>query len=379
MDKIYLDYAASTPLDVRVFDKMKDLMLGPPGNAGALHYFGARQLEALSAARASLAQILGVSPDELVFTASATEANNLALKGIVATGQGKHIIISAVEHASVYQTAKVLEKKGYEISLLPVDARGQVRVEALPEMLRKDTTLVSVVFVNNETGMLQPVSEIGELCHANGTLFHCDAAQGFARFPLPLDTLPIDLLTLSGHKIYGPMGAAMLYVRSGVRLHAQLHGGGQEEGRRASSVNVAAAVGLAEAAQLLSREAAEENHRLARLKADFLTQIQTGIRDVHLNGTLDQSSPHILNVSFTGCDAEILAMQLDRKGVAVSTGSACSSGKVKVSRVLEAMFKDKKRIRGAIRFSFGRHTTADELQLVAELLPDLVRKVRKIS
>ncbi len=377
---IYLDYAATTPLDSRVLEAMQPYFTDYHGNSSSVHGFGRRMLDAVEDARTELAGMIHAKASEIVFTASATEANNLALKGVAEAhaSKGKHIIISSIEHASVHETGRSLEEKGFEVSRVPVQPNGRIHFQALEEMIRPDTILVSVMHVNNELGTIQDLEAIGRLCRKRKVLFHSDAAQGFAKLPLDVQAMHLDLLTVASHKIYGPVGAGFLFIRSGTKLKIQMHGGGHENGRRASTVNVPAVVGLAAAARIYLQEGSKEQKRIANIRNLFLSETEQRIANVIVNGERKQSLPNILNLSFPGCDAEVLSMQLDAAGIAVSTGSACSGGTVRISRVLKACGIDAKRGRGAVRFSFGRFTTEEEIERVVSLLPDIVKQNRKL-
>ncbi len=377
---VFLDYAATTPLDSRVLEAMQPWHTTLWGNTSSVHRFGKQALDAVEAARKDLAQMIKARPSEIVFTASATEANNLALKGVAEAQvqKGKHIIISAIEHASVDETARYLEQRGFEVSRIPVDSKGRINQQSLEEMLRPDTILVSVMLVNNELGTIQDVQAIGALCKQHGIVFHSDAAQGFGKIPIDVQAMHIDLLTVSSHKIYGPPGAGFLYMRHSIQCTPQMHGGGHEDGRRASTLNVPAIVGLDAAARLYREEGANEQERLRHLKSLFLEETKRVEPNVVVNSDPERSVPNILNLSFMGCDAELLSMQLDNAGIAVSTGSACSGGTVRSSRVLKACGKDAKQARGAVRFSFGRFTTEEEIKQVINRLPGMLRKNRKL-
>lgn len=379
--KIYLDYAASTPLATEVLKSMQPYLTKFYGNSSGLHDFAIDMRKALDDSRQIFANGLNVKPSEIVFTSSATEANNLALKGIAETyaEKGKHIIISAVEHASVYETAKYLENQGFEISLAPVDEKGYVILEELKKLIRTDTILVSVILVNNETGIIQPIEEIGQICKDAGVLFHTDAVQAFAKIPIDIQASSIDLLSASAHKIYGPLGAGLLFIKSGIKIQPLLHGGGHEENRRSSTVNVPAIVGFASAFQIMNAARDSEWQRISELKKQFISQLEKSLSKFSINGAAETGSPYLLNISFKGCDAEILAMQLNRLGIAVSTGSACGLGKIKISRVLQACHLDKSSLRSAIRFSFGKETSLQQLDYVAQTLSEIVPKVRRIS
>lgn len=378
---IYLDYAATTPMDKRVLAAMQPYQETFYGNSSSVHHFAARMRNALDTARETLAKEIGASTTDIILTSSATEANNLALKGFVQANRdrGNHLILSSIEHASVYETVKYLESQGFETSFIKVNDQGYVNLEELRQKIRKETILVSIMQLNNEIGTIQPLAEIGNICGKQGIAFHTDAAQGFGRFDLETEEIKADLISASSHKIYGPLGSGFLYVKSGTRILPQQHGGGQEQGLRASTVNVPAVVGFAEALKYCAQEREEEIGRLKAMKTNFLERLKNEIPGIVVNGDPQKGSPYILNLSFPGCDAEILAMQLDQFGIAISTGSACASGTMKHSRVLQSINRDKSIQSSAIRFSFGRLTTVEELEQVAGLLPDLVRKVRKIS
>jgi len=378
---IYLDYAASAPLDKRVLEAMQPYQLHHFGNASGIHHFALPLHEAADTARNELAQMIGANASEIVYTSSATEANNLALKGIAATrtSKGKHLIVSAIEHASVYQSARFLETQGFEISWIPVSSEGRIDLDQLESLIKPETFLASVMHVNNETGAIQDLQGIGQICHRHGVLVHTDAAQSFAKLPLDVYRQQIDLLSASSHKIYGPFGAGLLFIREGIDLQPQLHGGGQEDGRRSSTLNVPALVGFGRAAHIFREEGNSEQKRIKNLKLAFLTELGERIPESIINGNPDNDIPNILNVSFPGCDAELLAMQLDSAGIAISTGAACSSGSIQVSRVLQAYGFKANRAKSAIRFSFGRFTTEKEIDYVLEKLPNLIQTVRKIS
>lgn len=379
--RIYLDYAATTPLDAAVFEAIRPWLTERFGNSSSVHGFGREAAAAIEEARETFAAALNCAPSEIVFTSSATEANNMVLKGLAWANQGKkkHLIISAIEHNSIYKTAGYLRQNGWEVTILPVDEQGIVELSALKAALRPDTLLVSVMHVNNETGVIQPLKEIAGFCRERGVLFHSDAAQGMGKLTLNVRETGIDLLTASSHKIYGPLGAGLLYMRKGITLVPLLHGGGHESGRRASTVNIPAVVGFARAMEIYLQKKEEEYSRIAGFKRKILRFVEDEISEVRINGHVQQSVPHILNISFKKLDAELLAMALDQKGIAVSTGSACASGSVKASHVLQACHVPGPWLRGAIRVSLGRYTTQEQVDLFLVLLKEAVKQVRKIS
>ncbi len=379
--KIYLDYAATTPLDTTVFDAMQPWLTERFGNSSSLHSFGRDAAAAVEEAREIFAGTLNCAPSEIVFTSSATEANNMVLKGMSLANQGKkkHMIISAIEHSSVYQTAAYLRQNGWDITLLPVDEGCIVDLHALQDSIGTDTLLVSVMLVNNETGVIQPLKEIAGICKQHGVLLHSDAAQGLGKLPIDVQNTGIDLLTASSHKIYGPLGAGLLYIKKGINIAPLLHGGGHESGRRASTVNISAVVGFAQAMERYSALREEENERIIRFKQEMVRFISDEIPQTRINGDREQSVPQIVNISFKNVDAELLAMVLDQKGVAVSTGSACAAGTVKTSRVLQACHVPSQWLRGAIRISMGRFTTKNEIDFFLRTLKEAVKQVRNIS
>lgn len=379
--RVYLDYAATTPLDKRVLAAMQPYLAEKCGNSTGLHSFALEMKNALEASRAKIAKLISARESELVFTASATEANNMALKGVAFANQnkGRHIIISSVEHASIHETCLYLQKSGFDLTFLPVNEQGFVHPENVRQELRSDTILVSVIYVNNELGVIEPIADIGKICRSVGVYFHCDAVQGFGKLPIHVNQISVDLLSASSHKIYGAPGAGLLFVRSGVQLEPLLHGGGQENGRRASTVNVAAVVGFAKALEIYEQDRDSENPRILMLRNKLQKYILERIPNAQVNGNSDQRISHILNVSFKNTDGELLAIQLDQKGIAVSTGASCSTGKIKESRILSACKVHPQWRRGAIRFSLGRFTSEEEIEYVMDILPAVIKEVKKIS
>ncbi|MGD9898822.1 MAG: cysteine desulfurase family protein [Calditrichaceae bacterium] len=381
MKQIYLDNAATTPVDVRVLEYMMPYLTEKWGNSTGTHYYSRIMNDALEESRTIFAKILGGKESEIVFTGSATESNNTIIKGIARADnpKGKHIIISAIEHSSVHETCRYLEKSGYEITVIPVNRTGRVNPDDIQSAIRPDTLLVSVILVNNEIGTLEPVEKIGRICHAAGVLFHTDAVQGFGKIDLNVNKFHIDLLSASSHKIYGPGGAGLLYIRSGVKMDPLLHGGMQENGLRSSTVNVAAIAGFAKAAELMVAERMEENNLLGKFKNKIIGNAQKNIPEVLINGDPEYSVNHIVSISFKNADGELIAMQLDREGIAVSTGSSCSSGQFNRSHVLSACRIPESWAKGTIRISLGRFTKETEIDYLMEILPEIVKKVRKIS
>ncbi len=381
MKKIYLDYAATTPVDARVVEYMMPYLTEKWGNSTGTHHFAKMMNDTLEESRNIFSEILGAKESEIIFTGSATESNNTIIKGIAnaAQSRGRHLLISAIEHPSVLQTCKYLEKSGYEITTIPVDKTGCVNPDDIRSAIRSDTILVSVMLVNNETGALEPVEKIGEICQKAGVLFHTDAVQGFGKIHINVNDFHIDLLSASSHKIYGPGGAGLLYIRSGAKMEPLLHGGMQENGLRSSTVNVAAIAGFAKASELMIEERTKENNLLGKLKNKIIESAQNNIPEVLINSAPECSVNHILNISFKNADGELIAMQLDRDGIAVSTGSSCSSGQFNRSHVLSACKIPENWAKGTIRISMGRFTKESEIDYLIEVLPKIVEKVRKIS
>src|SRR3989338_5665252 len=339
MRKIYLDYNATTPLKPKVYEAMTPYLKEFYGNPSSIHWAGQAAKEALMIARENVANLFHVDPQEIVFTSGGTEANNLALKGAFKMLQkkGPHIITTQVEHKSILECCDYLKKRGAEITTVPVHASGQINLEALKAAIRPDTILISIQAANNETGVLMPLKEISDIARVHNVLFHTDAVQLAGKKELLLDTLPIDLVSISSHKIYGPKGAGALILRNALKLEALLHGGNQERKRRGGTENVAAIVGFGAACALIKQEMQEEALRLETLRNKLEQGILKTIPDSTLNGQGSPRVPNTLNVSFKGIEAEGLLLNLDLKGVAASSGSACSSGSLDPSHVLLAM------------------------------------------
>ena len=375
-DMIYLDNSATTPVAPEVLEAMLPFHDQRYGNASSLHASGRAARRAVNESRETVAELLGVNSDEIVFTSGATEANNLALFGSVWNTESKHIIITKIEHDAVLHTAQWLAKQGCEVTELDVDATGRVDVEAVRSAIRPDTGLVSIMAGNNEIGTLQPIREIGALCKERGIRFHTDGVQAFGKVNLPTDV--IDLLSLSAHKFHGPKGVGLLYVRKGTRLTPMLHGGGHERGRRSGTENVPGIVGLGAAAKLAFEERDEVT---ARMKA-FRTRLIDGVAAIagtRLNGHPVESLPHIANFSFEAIEGESLIMKLDEFDIAASTGSACSSPNLEPSHVLVALGVPLSMAHGSLRVSTGRQTTSQDIDRLLEALPGVVQALRDIS
>lgn len=383
MDSIYLDHAATTPMRPEVAEAMLPYFTDLFGNASSLHRFGREARIAVSRARDRLAALIGCLPSELVFTSGGTESDNAALFGAAARrGAGKkHIVTTQVEHHAVLHACAELERSGCEVTYLPVDETGRVRPEELESAIRDDTFLISVMYGNNEVGTLQPIARIGELARERGILFHVDAVQALGLLPIDLSALPVDLMSFSAHKLYGPKGVGALYISAKAAISPLLVGGSQERKRRAGTENTAGIVGFAKAVELAA-EAQQRN----RLHVEGLRQemIQTFNRELEagsfvVNGHPTDVLPHILNVSFPGADTETMLMSLDLEGVAAASGSACSSGSLELSHVLRAMRLPEDVMRSAIRFSFGFTQTAEQIRRAAELAATISRRIRNTN
>jgi cysteine desulfurase len=351
------------------------------GNTMSLHSFGQEAKIALEESREIVADLMGAKPKEIIFTSSATESNNLALKGIAFAnrGKGNHIIISSIEHHCILESAKWLKTQGFKITKLPVDKYGLVDPENVKKSIKKETILVSIIHANNEIGTIQPIREIGKICKEKGIYFHTDAAQSFGKIAIDVNKMNIDLMTVSSHKMYGPKGAAALFVREGVQIEPILHGGGHERGLRSSTVNLAAIVGFAKACQICKEEMKKEAERLTKLRDMLIEGILEKIPDSCLNGHPKKRLPNNANFSFDFVEGESLVIQLDLLGIAASTGSACSTEKLTPSHVLLAIGLPPQKAQGSLRLSLGRWTTKVDIDYVLKVLPEVVKKLRKIS
>ncbi len=380
---IYMDYHATTPLDPRVLEAMMPYLTTKFGNAASRnHSFGWEAEEAVETARKQIADLIGANAKEIIFTSGATESNNLALKGVAEmyAERGNHIITAATEHKAILDTCKRLEKHGCRVTYLPVTASGLIDLDMLRESITDKTILVSIMYANNEIGVIQPVAEIGKICKQKGVLFHCDGVQAVGKVPVNVIQDNIDLLSLSGHKIYGPKGVGALYVRRRnprVQVTAQMDGGGHERGMRSGTLNVPGITGLGEACALCRKEMAEESARLAALRDRLKNRLTASLDEVYINGTMESRLPNNLNISFAFVEGESLLMGIN--DVAVSSGSACTSATLEPSYVLKALGAGDDIAHSSIRFGLGRFTTEEEVDYVAEKVIDVVRKLRELS
>ncbi len=374
-EKIYLDHAATTPLDDGVFAKMAPFFKGVFGNASSQHSFGREAANALTSARDAVARVLGVPAKEIYFTCGGTEADNLGIKGIcLANGdKGRHIVVSAIEHPAVLESARSLEKFGYEITYVNPDGDGAIRPESVDSALRPDTVLVAVMSANNETGVIQPISEIYECVHSHGAYLWCDCVQSAG--VLPFSRFPADGWAVSAHKFNGPKGVGFARIKSGVRFEPQMCGGHQERGLRGGTINTPSIVGCAEALVLAQRNASDVNKYVSSLRDRFEGKVLSLIDGVFINGCAERLPSHC-DMSITGCDGQNVVMLLDMKGVAASTGAACSSGATTSSHVLTAMGLGAERVSGGVRFSFGKDNTPEQADVAAQILADVVSTIR---
>jgi len=379
--QIYLDYAATTPVDPRVLKAMTPYFTEKFGNPASLHSFGDEAKEALENSREVIAKAMKADPKEIIFTSSATEANNMAVKGIAFANKdrGRHILVSSVEHDCILNSAEWLKKQGFEIEYLPVDEYGTVDPKEVEKRIKKDTILVSVMHANNEVGTIEPIAEIGKICQEKKVYFHTDAAQSFGKVPVDVNKMNVDLLTASAQKMYGPKGIACLFIKKGTKIDPLLHGGGQEFGKRSSTSNVALAVGFAKAVEICLSEMSKESKRLIKLRDAFIKKVLKEIPDSYLNGHPKNRLPNNANVRFSFVEGESILFQLDSMGIAISTASACSSPKLEPSHVLIAMGLKHEEAHGSLRISMGRWTTEKDIDYLLKVLPGIISKLRRIS
>ena len=380
---IYLDHAATTPVDARVLAAMLPYFTAKPGNPSSIHQAGRAALEALDDAREMVAAVLGASRKEIIFTGGGSEADNLAIKGVALAqqqaGKGAHIIISAIEHHAVLHAVEYLETFGFETTILPVDADGLVRPDDLRAALRPDTVLASIMLANNEIGTIQSLAALGAICHERGVPLHTDAVQAAGSLALNVDALNVDLLTLAAHKFYGPKGVGALYVRRGTPLLPQINGGGQERRRRAGTENVAGIVGMATALRLAEEHRPTYATNCAALRDQLIAGVLDRVPYTSLNGHPTRRLPNNANIAFEFVEGESVLLLLDQHGIAASSGSACSSGSLEASHVLMALGLPYERAIGSVRFTIGMATTADDIDYLLDTLPALIERLRSVS
>jgi cysteine desulfurase len=380
--RIYLDHNATTPVDPVAAEATMRALQDLFGNASSVHYYGQQAKASIDTARSAISALIGGEPSEIIFTSGGTEADNFAIRGAAeaqeVTGR-KHLITSGIEHEAVLNTYKALARRGWKTTILPLDASGIVSPDRLREAITDDTALVSIMHANNEIGTIQPVAELANITHAHGALFHTDAVQTAGKIPVNTRQLDVDLLAISGHKFYGPKGVGALWAKRGVRLAPFMAGGKQERNRRAGTENVPGIIGMGAAAALALAKMPVESVRLAALRDRLEEGILKNVANTDVNGARDTRVPNTTNISFERIEAESLLIALDLEGVAVSTGSACSSGTLEPSHVLKAMGLPSHRAQNSIRFSLGASNTEEQIDHVIAILPRIVTKLRSLS
>ena len=381
MKKIYLDNAATTPTDARVIEAMLPFFSQVYGNPSSLHAFGQETKHAIEEARYIAAQFIGASQEEVVFTSGGTESNNSAIKGVAYArhDKGNHIITSRIEHHAVLETCHFLEKQGFEVTYVPVDEFGLVDPADVKKAITGKTILISIMHANNEMGTIEPIAAIGKVARAEGIYFHTDAVQTLGHLPVDVNELNVDLLSASGHKLYGPKGVGVLYIRKGVRMLPFMHGGDQEQGRRASTHNVPGIVGFGKAVELAKMEMTGEIEKMTLLRDKLIKGILDKIEYARLNGHPKDRLPNNVNVSIPYVEGESMLLNLDMEGIACSTGSACTSSSLEPSHVLAAIGLSHELAHGSLRFSLGRQTSEEDIDYVLKVLPGIVRKLRAMS
>lgn len=384
MKRIFLDHASTTKVDDEVIQAMLPCFSRLYGNPSSIHAFGREAREAVDAAREHVGTILGARDDEIIFTAGGTESDNLAIKGIAymnkekRTTKGPHIITCAIEHPGVLEACRHLESQGFKVTYLPVDTQGIVDLELLQSSISKNTFLITIMFANNEIGVIQPVEEIGKIAHEQDIIFHSDAVQAVTKVPIDVKKQHIDMLALSAHKIYGPKGIGALYIRNGVKVQPIIHGGGHERGLRSSTLNTPGIVGLGKACELALKRMKKDIDSMKTLR-DILIKNTLEIEESYLNGHPEKRLVNNAHFRFTGIEGESLLLGLDEEGIATSTGSACSSKKLQASHVLLAIGLAPVQAHGSVRMSLGRENTKEEIRHVSEVMPTIVEKLRQMS
>ena len=381
MTSIYLDHNATTPVRPEVYDAMEPFFRDRFGNASSIHRYGQEARSAVEEARSRVAGLVNARPGEIYFTSGGTESDNLALKGIAYTRRafGRHIITTSIEHSAVLNSCGFLEREGFEVTYLPVDEYGRIDPGQVTDALTDHTILISIMHANNEIGTVQPVGEIGRIARENGVCFHTDAVQSAGKLPIDVEAIHADLLSLSGHKIYGPKGVGAIYIRKGVEIEPTAHGGHHENDVRSGTENTVGIVGLGKAAELAAEEREREFRNLSEMRDALEARIRFEIDGVRINGHPERRLPGTLNVSFPGAEGESLIMSLDLAGIAVSTGSACTSGAIEPSHVLLALGRDPRTALGSVRFSFGRDNSMEDVDYVMNRLPGIVSRLREVS
>lgn len=381
MKNVYMDYSATTPVKKEVLDAMLPYFSEHFGNPSSLYSIAQESKEALEKARGQVASLIGAKANEVFFTAGGSEADNWALEGVADAlkDKGNHIITTKIEHHAILHTAEYLEKHGIDVTYLDVDAEGRVNPEDVKNAITDKTVLISIMMVNNEVGTIEPIKEIAEIAHNHGILFHTDAVQALGNVPIDVDNMSIDLMSMSGHKIYGPKGVGALYIRKGTKISNFIHGGAQEMKKRAGTENLAGIVGFGKAAELAKENLESHINRVSELRDYFISEVTSKIPDTIVNGSMEHRHPGNANISFEYIEGESMLILLDMNGISVSTGSACSSKSLTPSHVLSAMGIPVERIHGTLRFTIGDPTTKEDIDYVIEKLVEIVQKLRELS
>jgi len=378
-----MDHSATTPVAPEVLEAMLPYFSEKFGNASSLHSFGLEAKEAMEESRAKVAVLIGAQPEEIIFTGGGTESDNLALKGIVyrprEKGKGNHIITSVVEHPAILETCRKMQTKGFDVTYLPVTKEGLVDLETLESAIRKETVLISIMHANNEIGTIQPLKEIGKIAAEKDIYFHTDAVQSAGKIPIDVNDMGLDLLSISAHKLYGPKGMGALYLRKGTRMESIVQGGGHERGLRSGTENIPGIVGLARAAELAKQEMSTEAKRLTGLRDKLAMMVLDSVKDAWINGIMTNRLPGNLNFGFRYVEGESLLLFLDSKGIAASTGSACSSKKLEPSHVLRSLGLKPEECHGSLRITMGRSNTEEDVDYVANCIAEAVDRFRGIS
>lgn len=381
MKNVYMDYSATTPVKKEVLDAMLPYFSEHFGNPSSLYSIAQESKEALEKARGQVASLIGAKANEVFFTAGGSEADNWALEGVADAlkDKGNHIITTKIEHHAILHTAEYLEKHGIDVTYLDVDAEGRVNPEDVEKAITDKTVLISIMMVNNEVGTIEPIKEIAEIAHNHGILLHTDAVQALGNVPIDVNNMDIDLMSMSGHKIYGPKGVGALYIRKGTKISNFIHGGAQEMKKRAGTENLAGIVGFGKAAELAKENLESHINRVSELRDYFISEVTSKIPDTIVNGSMEHRHPGNANISFEYIEGESMLILLDMNGISVSTGSACSSKSLTPSHVLSAMGIPVERIHGTLRFTIGDPTTKEDIDYVIEKLVEIVQKLRELS
>jgi cysteine desulfurase len=378
-DIIYLDNNSSTRMDPEVLEEMMPFLTSRYGNPSGSHRFGAQVKQALNLAHERVAALLGCQPNEVIFTSGGTESDNTALhSALQMSPDRRHIVTTSVEHNAVLNCCEALVRRGCSTTIVPVDEQGHLDLEELEQAIRPETAVVSVMWANNETGVIHPLQEVARICRSKGVFIHTDAVQAVGKMPIDLDVLPLHFLSLSGHKLHASKGVGALYVNRKARFQPLIVGGPQEGGRRAGTDNVASVVGLGKAAELTQATMEEETSRIRAMRDRFENTLQDALEKVEVNGDPAMRLPNTSNLAFLGVDAQAILLKLDQEGVCCSLGSSCTTGAIEPSHVLRAMHMPTERARSSLRFSFGRYNTEAELDKVLEIIPRVVRKLRQL-